>query len=430
MKARNTSALVLIGALAAMAEAAYGTQPPDVVNSDAYFNTAMGTGALFSLTPSSDNEGYYNTASGDQALYSDTTGTGNTASGDQALYSNTNGYENTAAGFQALFSNTTGGYNTATGAQALASNTTGSGNTASGLDALFHNSTGHYNSAAGAEALSYNTTGSLNTASGYEAMFFNTTGASNTASGYQALLSNTTGGTNTASGVGALFANTSGGGNTATGFHALYANTTGIENTATGQGALYSNSTGSNNIAVGFQAGLHLSTGNHNIDIGNVGVAGETGVIRIGTSLPSPLQTATYIAGIYGTSVSGSPVYVASNGQLGTVVSSERFKTAIMPMGSDTAKLGQLRPVTFKLKSDATGTRQYGLIAEEVAKVYPELVIRDQSGRIDGVRYDELAPMLLNEVQQQLTQTTEKFDAQAAQIRELKQELAELNARK
>jgi hypothetical protein len=141
-------------------------------------------------------------------------------------------------------------------------------------------------------------------------------------------------------------------------------------------------------------------------------VAAESGTIRIGAA-----QTVTYIAGISGTPVTGSAVIVSSTGQLGVTVSSERFKTAIAPMGSDTAKLGQLRPVSFKLKSDATGTRQYGLIAEEVAKVYPELVIRNVSGRIDGVRYDELAPMLLNETQQQ-----------AAETRDLKLQVAELKA--
>jgi hypothetical protein len=139
-----------------------------------------------------------------------------------------------------------------------------------------------------------------------------------------------------------------------------------------------------------------------------VGVAAESGVIRIGTTSS---QTAAYIAGISSAKVTGSAVYVTSEGQLGVLASSERFKTAVAPMGSDTAKLEQLRPVSFKLKTDATGTRQYGLIAEEVAKVYPELVIRDQNGRIDGVRYEELAPMLLNEVQQQ-----------AAEIRELKRQ--------
>jgi hypothetical protein len=120
--------------------------------------------------------------------------------------------------------------------------------------------------------------------------------------------------------------------------------------------------------------------------------------------------------------VTGSAVVVNSNGQLGVTVSSERFKTDISPMGSATADLEQLRPVTFKLKSDASSTRQYGLIAEEVAKVYPELVIRDQNGRIEGVRYDELAPMLLNEVQKQQSENA----AQDAKIRSLEHQMTEL----
>jgi hypothetical protein len=129
-----------------------------------------------------------------------------------------------------------------------------------------------------------------------------------------------------------------------------------------------------------------------------VGVAGEDDTIRIGAR---GTQKATFIAGIYGTAVRGNVVMVSSTGQLGVVVSSERYKTAVAPMVSNSGKLQQLRPVTFHLKTDPHGALQYGLIAEEVAKVYPELVIRDQKGRIDGVRYDELAPMLLNEVQQQ-----------------------------
>jgi hypothetical protein len=164
-----------------------------------------------------------------------------------------------------------------------------------------------------------------------------------------------------------------------------------------------------------------LTTGGNNIEIGNVGTSSDNNMIKIGTE---GTQAEAFIAGIYNTSVTGSAVMVNSSGQLGVVVSSERFKTAIAPMGANTAKLQQLRPVTFKLKSDATGTRQYGLIAEEVAKVYPELVIRDAQGRIDGVRYDELAPMLLNEVQRQ--QETAK--AQAAEIRGLKDQLAGIRA--
>jgi hypothetical protein len=211
---------------------------------------------------------------------------------------------------------------------------------------------------------------------------------------------------------------------------ALFGNKTGNYNTASGTDALYSNTTGSANIAEGYRAGYNLTTGSNNIDIGNLGVAAESGVIRIGTSLPTALQIATYIAGIYNVALSGNAVVVTSTGQLGVAaVSSERFKTAIAPMGSESDKLGQWRPVSFKLKSDATGTRQYGLIAEEVAKVYPELVIRDEKARIDGVRYDELAPMLLNEVQQQQTAAAAqaaKIAAQEAEIRQLKQQQKQL----
>jgi len=206
---------------------------------------------------------------------------------------------------------------------------------------------------------------------------------------------------------------------------ASYGNKTGNYNTASGTDALYSNTTGSSNIAEGYKAGYSLTTGSNNIDIGNLGVAGESGTIRIGTT---STQTATFIAGIYGTSVTGSAVVVSSTGQLGVTVSSERYKTAIAPMGSDTAKLKQLRPVSFSLKSDATGTRQYGLIAEEVAKVYPELVIRNEKGRIDGVRYDELAPMLLNEMQKRNAAQDQHIAAQDAKIAQLTAQLAEMHA--
>jgi len=151
-------------------------------------------------------------------------------------------------------------------------------------------------------------------------------------------------------------------------------------------------------------------------------------MIRIGTITgTTSTQSAAYIAGIYGNTVANPlPVYINSYGQLGTVMSSERFKTAIEPMGSNTEKLGQLRPVTFHLKTDPKGALQYGLIAEEVAEVYPELVIRDEKGRIDGVRYDELGPMLLNEVQQQAAEIRELKEQQAQQLRDMQQMRVEL----
>jgi len=411
MKTLYQSHLILIGALA-VAGAAYGQQPPDVVNSDAYFNTAMGTNALFSLTPSSCST-------------SPPVGCSNTASGYEALYSNTTGYYNTASGYQALYSNTTGNQNTASGVGALYFNTTGTLNTASGVSALYFNTTGKDNTASGTYALSYNTTGSNNTAFGVTALLNNTTGKDNTASGTYALYYNTTGSNNSASGYNALAINTTGSSNSASGAQALYANKTGGFNTASGIEALYHNTSGNYNIAEGYKAGFNLKTGSNNIEIGNQGVASDNNTIKIGTQ---GTQAATFIAGIYNTSVTGSAVMVSSTGQLGVTVSSERFKTAITPMGPNSAKLEQLRPVTFKLKSDATGTRQYGLIAEEVAKVYPELVVRDGSGRIDGVRYDELAPMLLNEVQKRDAAQDQQNAAQTAEIRDLKQQMAELKA--
>jgi hypothetical protein len=245
-----------------------------------------------------------------------------------------------------------------------------------------------------------------------------------------ALYTNSTGYNNTASGYNALYFGTSGHGNAAYGASAMYSNTTGINNTASGFGALYSNTIGNSNVAEGFKAGYDVTTGSNNIDIGNLdestdGVTTDSGVIHIGTQSPKALQTSTFIAGIYdNTSVSGLTVIIDSDRQLGTVKSSERYKTAIAPMGPNTAKLRQLRPVTFHYKADPQGTLRYGLIAEEVAKVYPELVVRDRNGRIDGICYDELAPMLLNEVQKQ-----EKTAAvQAAEIRDLKDQLAGIQA--
>jgi septin family protein len=164
-----------------------------------------------------------------------------------------------------------------------------------------------------------------------------------------------------------------------------------------------------------------VPTGSDNIEIGHEGFAIDDAIMRIGKE---GTQKKPFVAGIYNTAVTGNAVMVSSTGQLGVVVSSERFKTAIAPMGANTAKLQQLRPVTFKLETDASGTPQYGLIAEEVAKVYPELVIRDASGRIDGVRYDELAPMLLNELQHQQQHVAD----QDARIEKLEQQLLEMRA--
>jgi hypothetical protein len=342
-------------------------------NTEGNYNTATGFTALrFNTT------GLYNTANGARALFTNTTGARNTASGYQALYSNTDGDNNTASGYQSLYSNTTGLYNTASGLQALYSNTTGSSNTASGYQALYSN-TGFANTASGLQALYYNTTGYYNTASGYGALFSNKTGYSNTASGASALKSNMTGHQNTASGSQALVSNTSGYGNTAIGFEALFANT------------------GSSNTALGDFAGYNLTTGTENIDIGNVGVAGESNTIRIGHG---SVQLATYIAGITGRTASGgAAVFVDANGKLGTNTSSRRFKQDIADMAAASEALLSLRPVSFRYRPDLDpqGIPQYGLVAEEVEQVNPDLVARDEKGKAYTVRYEAVNAMLLNE---------------------------------
>ena len=387
-------------------------------------NTAEGEDALFSLTTGVDN-----TAIGFNALFSNTTGFFNTVIGSRALFSNTEGGENTATGFHALFYNTTGFNNTATGANALLRNTTGDNNTATGDGALQSNTTGFNNTATGF-ALGNNTTGSQNTGNGHGALALNTTASNNTATGYFALFSNRTAGNNTATGANALFYNQEGrnntangfeamfnnlgGNNTATGFQALFnnnlgnANTAsgadallmnndGSQNTATGANALRSNTTGSNNIAVGANAGRNLTTGDSNIDIGNQGVAGDSGAIRIGTA---SVQTATFIAGIYGTTIgNGVLVTIGPRGKLGTLQSSARFKEAIKPMDKASEAILALKPVTFRYKEELDPDKmpQFGLVAEEVEKVNRDLVVRDGDGKVSTVRYEAVNAMLLNE---------------------------------
>ncbi len=327
----------------------------------------------------------------------------NVALGYGTLHNNTTGYGNIAIGFAALQFTTTGSDNTANGSAALYSNTTGYDNTAIGANALYLNTTGYDNTANGYLALATNTTGYYNTATGYYALYgspLGSTGSGNTANGYEALYSNTTGWYNIASGLDALYSNTSGSANIASGLYALYYNTTGYYNIASGLEALFNNTTGSNNVALGYLAGANLTTGSNNIDIGNAGGAGEGGVIRLGTK---GTHTATYIAGINGVTASGGvAVYINANGQLGTLPSSKRFKREIHAMGQASARLMQLRPVTFRYKQaaeDGTHPLQYGLIAEEVAKVYPDLVQYDQAGKPLAVYYHLLTPMLLNELQ-------------------------------
>jgi hypothetical protein len=349
--------------------------------------------------------------SGNITLVPSTAATGNILKGTAPFLHNF-GTDNTFLGENAGNFTMTGVNNTASGVEALSSNTTGDNNTASGVNALFNNTDGSDNTASGRSALLSNTTGSSNTASGRNALSSNTTGDNNTASGRSALESNTTGFNNTASGVEALFSNKTGFHNTASGRNALFNNTTGFDNTASGGGALFRNTIGSGNIAIGVAAGSSLTTGNNNIAIDNFGVADESNTIRIGDS-----QTRTFIAGIRGvtTATAAIPVLVGTDGQLGTASSSRRVKDDIADMGKASNVLMRLRPVTFHYKTDRNPkkrTLQYGLVAEEVAAVAPNLVALSAKGEIETVYYQHLTPMLLNEYQKQ--QRT--IEAQAARI--------------
>lgn len=325
----------------------------------ALFPTAQASGGL---NPPPDG-GYrnQNTAEGKDALFSLTTGADNTAIGFNALHSLTTGSEATATGSLALFNDTTG-FNTAYGFKALYSNTDGFANVAIGRNAMRDHTTGDNNTATGGAALIFNTDGTGNTATGRAAMGFGATGSQNTATGWQALFNNT-----------------------------------GDGNTANGAFALYSNSTGGSNIALGSFAGDNLTTGDNNIDIGNEGVADEANTIRIGTE---GTHENAFMAGISGTTVAdGVAVMIDANGQLGTVSSSERFKDAIKPMADTSEAIFSLKPVTFHYKHqlDPRGIPQFGLVAEQVEKVNPDLVARDAKGRAYTVRYEAVNAMLLNE---------------------------------
>jgi Chaperone of endosialidase len=320
----------------------------------------------------------------------------NTALGDNALFSLTIGTENTAIGFEALYSTDTGGGNTAVGDQALQNNTSGGGNTAVGLAALRQNLEGKFNTAVGQFALSSNTV-NASTAVGYQALNYATTGPGNVAVGFSSLYLNTTGSENTSIGTVAMSSSSTGSYNVAIGHGAMnLAN--GSYNIAIGDSAAL-NLTGNNNIVIGGQsAGINLSGGSNNIDLGNQRVAGESNVIRIGTA---GTQTATYVApSIRGVAVGGlQPIGVSANGQLGIKGSSFRFKEAIKPMDQQSEAILALRPVSFRYKKelDPKGAAQFGLVAEEVAKVDPDLVVTDDQGKPFSFRYDEVNAMLLNE---------------------------------
>jgi len=342
-----------------------------------------------------------------QAVGPDTDGSipgSNNGEGIGVLVSRTSGVWNTGTGFEALSQLTSGNQNTATGLRALNSDINGGFNTATGVLSLFSNTSGFFNSATGAYSLANNIGGSNNTANGYAALYRNTADA-NTAIGHAALFSNTTGFFNTAAGDSALEDNTGGAGNTAIGYFALHNNTS-----------------GGGNIAIGVGSGTNLTAGDNNIYIGNVGLAGDSNTTRIGIAKTTQR---TFIDGIRGVTTANAaiPVLIDTVGQLGTTSSSRRFKKEIKPMDQTSEAILGLKPVTFHYKSDASGTPQFGLIAEEVAEINPDLVVRDESGEIYTVRYDAVNAMLLNEFLKEHRKVQEqdrKMQDQEATIAQMK----------
>jgi uncharacterized coiled-coil protein SlyX len=305
------------------------------------------------------------------------------------------------------------------------------------------NTTGTENTANGTAALEFNDSGTQNTGAGAFALFNNNTGSGNTASGFQALLHNTTGGSNTANGVNALGSNTTGDANTANGVLALGSNTVGVSNTAVGALALLNNTTGTNNTAVGAGAGSANTTGTDNIYIGSdvPGVAGETFTIRIGHFTGGGGDSACYIAGIYAQPINFAnaiPVQIDTDGKLGGVISSRRFKHDIKPMDKSSEAILALKPVIFHYKSDAKNTPCFGLIAEEVAAVDRDLVVRDKKGEISSVRYDAVNAMLLNEFLKEHREVAELkstvaeqrkgMEAMAAQLKEQGSQIQKVSA--
>ncbi len=331
-------------------------------------------------------------------------GTGNIFVGSGAPASNTGSY-NTATGDAALTGNSGGGENTANGFAALSANTSGSNNTAIGYEALLNN-TAENNTAVGSIALQLDTTGQGNTAAGFEAAQYNTTGSWNAALGMDALLNNTTG----------------------------------TDNTALGAGALPYNQTGSSNIAIGYNASTYTGSNSNNIEIGNPGASTDSGIIRIGGNATYPatsMQTQFFAAGIYGVNAGGNAVYVTSSGQLSSASSSRRFKRDIEDMGDTTGVVMALRPVRFHYKTPgADAGEEFGLVAEEVDEVAPELVGHGLDGQVDSVHYDKVNAMLLNQVQMQQRQIEEqkreftaRQQAQDDLIQKLESRLTELEER-
>ena len=394
-------------------------------------NICFGTNAGQFITTGSSN-----IALGKDALRDNATGNNNTAIGEEAMRFISTGSGNIAIGRRALsdfaFLQGVSEGAIAIGNFALARRNHGSDNIAIGREAMFDNSdnsvAGSDNVAVGAGTLLHLSLGAENTAIGTNALY-----------GAKATIRGLTGSLNVAVGSMALYGLRNSDYNTAVGSNALAEIISGNRNTAMGMDALTNTTTGFRNVALGNEAGLNITTGSDNIILGtrNLGQPAEIGVTRIGSS---KYQKKAFIAGISGVKTglaTAKTVFIDGNGQLGTLKSSARFKEDIQPMGSVSERLLSLRPVTFRYKEheeDGSQPVQYGLIAEEVAETFPELVVYDDQGKPETVSYHLLATLLLNEFEKAHgvieTQAIRiaALEAKSADMAQLKQELARMAA--
>jgi hypothetical protein len=407
MKTSRASALGLFAALV-LPSLAFAIDPPPGGGYPAD-DTALGTNALFSVGSTYPPD---STAIGFQALYSAIAGSGeNTAVGSNAMFSNTTGGANVAVGVYAMGANTTGNNNVAIGEYALVGNTGGGLNVAIGNNALGQNASGFNNVAVGFDVMSFSSGGTYNTAIGNVAMAFST-GSENVAVG-DAALNQSSGSQNIGIGQSACL------------------KVTGNNNIGIGELAGQNVTTGANNFMVGQNAGQNITTGSNNIEIDSLGTKKDNGVVRLGDT---STQKQTFIAGISGTTIpKGVAVVVDSKGQLGVATSSARFKDDIQPMEKASEAILSLQPVTFRYKKelDSLGTAQFGLVAEQVAKVDPDLVARDESGQPCTVRYEAVNAMLLNEFlkeHRKVEEQSHQAALQNARVESLEAKVAKLEA--